>query len=97
MLDGDVVVEIITVLHTREDGWHKFTSLEIPGLYMVVPPHDLEAAIEDLPRAIEALILSDIGRRVVVRPQTTYSGYLSSPPDSHHPVPRHYSVEPKAA
>jgi hypothetical protein len=90
-------VEIVTVLDACEDGWHKFTSLEIPGLYMVVPQHDLEAAYRDIPRAIETLIFTDSGIRVSVRPETTYSEYLTSLPDSRRPIPRHYSVERKQA
>jgi hypothetical protein len=97
MLRKSVTVEIVTVLHEREDGWHKFTSLEIPGFYMVVRQHDLEAAYKDIPRAIEALIFADSGKRVCVHPQTTYVDYLKTLPDSHHPIPRHYSVERLAA
>jgi hypothetical protein len=90
-------MEIITVLHEAEDEWHKFTSLEIPGLYMVVRQDDLEAAYKDIPRAIEELILADTGKRVSVHPQKTYGEYLTTLPQSHHPVPRHYSVERAAA
>jgi hypothetical protein len=90
-------VEFITVLHECEEGWHKFTSLEIPGLYMVVPQDDLKAAYADIPRAIEALIFADTGKRVTVRPQGTYSEYLKSLPESHRPIPSHYSVEFKSA
>jgi hypothetical protein len=90
-------VEIVTVLHECQEGWHKFTSLEIPGLYMVVPQNDLEAAYDDLPRAIAELIFADSGVRVSVRPQKTYSEHLDSLPESQHPIPRHYSVERKAA
>jgi hypothetical protein len=90
-------VEIVTVIHDFEDGWHKFTSLELPGFYMIVPQDDLEAAYEDIPRAIEELIFADIGNRVVVRSQKTYSEYLDSLPESHHPTPSHYSIERRAA
>jgi hypothetical protein len=90
-------VEIVTVLHESEDRWHKFTSLEIPGLYMVVPQRDLKAAYDDLPRAIEALIFADSGKRVSVRPQKTYKEYLDTLPESHQPIPRHYSIERRAA
>jgi hypothetical protein len=90
-------VEIITVLHEREDGWHKFTSPEIPGFYMIVEPSDLGGAYDDIPRAIEALILADSGAHVSIRPEKTFSEYLASLPTSHQPATRHYSVERRAA
>jgi hypothetical protein len=90
-------VTIISVVHEYEDGWHKFTSLEVPGLYMVVGSHDLEAAYDDLPRAIELLIFMDTGKHVSVRPEKTYREYVGNLPQSHRPTVRHYSVEPQAA
>jgi hypothetical protein len=93
----DAEVSIISVVHEFEDGWHKFTSLEVPGLYMVVSAHDLEAAYDDLPRAIELLIFMDTSKRVSVRSEKTYREYLNNLPQSHRPEIRHYSVEPLAA
>ncbi len=90
-------MEMITVMHAHEDGWHEFTSPQIPGLYMIVESHDLGGAYEDLPRAIEELIFFDTGRRVVVKPEKTFSEYLITLPASHRPVVRHYSVEQLAA
>jgi hypothetical protein len=89
MFRKSAAVEIITVVHECEDGWHKFTSPEIPGLYMIVRQHDLEAAYSDIPRAIEMLIFADNGQRVSVRPQTTYSEYLKSLPESLRSITRH--------
>ena len=42
-------VEIITVLHECADGWHTFTSPEVPGFYMIVEESDLQGAYEDIP------------------------------------------------
>jgi hypothetical protein len=69
MRDEDAEVEIITVLHKCENGWHEFTSPQIPGLFMVVEQTDLAAAWRDLPRAIEKLIFVDTGDRVTVMPE----------------------------
>ena len=65
-------MEIITVIEENEAGWRKLTSPEMPGLYMLVPEHDVETAYEDLPRAIAELIFVDSGARVSVRAQQTY-------------------------
>ena len=90
-------MEIVTVLHSHEEGWHKFTSLELPGLYMVVPQDDLEAAYADLPRAIEELIYVDTGKRVSAQPQKTFGDYLAAVAKTQAPIPQHYSIELKAA
>jgi hypothetical protein len=66
----------------------------MPGLFMLVPEHDVEAAYEDLPRAIEELIFVDSGKRVSVRAQQTYCHDAVS---SGHPPTRHFSVERMAA
>ncbi len=97
MTGGGAAVAIIDVMHVHEDGWHKFTSSQIPGLYLIVESRDLEQAYDDIPRAIEELIFVDSGKRVTVRPEKTYSDYYKTLPDSHRPIIRHYSVEPLAA
>ena len=90
-------MEIITVLHECADGWHTFTSPEVPGFYMIVEESDLQGAYEDIPHAIEALIFADSGKRVNVRPQKTYDEYLATLPLSQAAITRHYSVELQAA
>jgi len=89
-------MQIVTVLHRHEDGFHTFTSPEIPGLYMVVTSDDLQGAYRDLPRALEKLIFADSGKRVRVEPAQTYDAYLKSRPDSHLAVTHHYQIS-KAA
>jgi hypothetical protein len=90
-------MEIVTVLHVCEEGWHKFTSPELPGLYMIVPQDDLGAAYADLPRAIEELIYADTGKRVSAQPQKTFGDCLSAIARTQDPIPQHYSIEFKAA
>jgi hypothetical protein len=82
-------MQIISVAHESKDGWHKFTSPEMPGLYIVAAPDNLEAAYEDIPRAIEELIFADTGRRVTVQLEKDRTGLAS------HPRPRiqRYFVE----
>jgi hypothetical protein len=88
---------IIDVIHECSEGWHKFTSPQVPGFYLVAERDDLERAYEDIPRSIEALIFHDRKERVTVRPEKTYSDYVASLPEAHEPAIRHYSVEKRAA
>ena len=50
-MDGDKVEMsgIINVLHECEEGFHEFTSPQIPGFYLVVDQDDLKAGFEDIP------------------------------------------------
>lgn len=90
-------MEMITVLYECDDGWHKFTSPELPGLYMIVPPDDIAAACADLPSAIEALIYADTGTCVEVRPQRTFAAYVGERKDDNRLIPQYYSIERRAA
>ena len=91
-------MEIVDVIHDCKDGWHKFTSPQIPGLYIVAAADDLEEAYADIPRAIAELIFADRGRRPVVRAESSYAEYLKTLPASRRPSEiRHYSVEFLAA
>lgn len=94
---GTSVAAIIDVIHELNGSWHKFTSPQVPGFYLVAEQNDLERAYDDIPRSIEALILHDRQERVSVRPEKTYSEYLASLPETHKPAIRHYSVEKIAA
>lgn len=88
---------IINVLHECDDGFHEFTSPQIPGFYLVVPQDDLETAFADVPRVIEELIHGDYDVRVTVKQEQTYSEYVDGLPDTHKPVIRNYYVERLAA
>lgn len=97
MADGTRRAAIIDVVRVSEDGWETFTSPQIPGLYMVVESSDLEGAYDDLPRAIELLILNDTGKTVSVRAENTFGDYLKSQAAPGRSIIRHYSIEPVAA
>jgi hypothetical protein len=88
---------IINVLHECADGFHEFTSPQIPGFYIVVGQDDLEAAFEDVPNVIRALIHADYGIRVSVTLEQSYSDYLDKLPESHKPTISNYYVEKLAA
>jgi hypothetical protein len=91
-MSDDSTLRFISVLHTCEDGWHKFIAPQIPGLYMTVESSELEAAYRDLPKAIERLIFVDTGRHVTITPEKSYDEYLKTLPESHQPLVSHYSV-----
>ncbi|MGH9552163.1 MAG: hypothetical protein ACRD3W_22440 [Terriglobales bacterium] len=89
----DVAVESIRVIHEYEDGWHTFTSPDVPGFYLVVEAADLATAVADIPNAIAELIYANRGERVSVHPKE--GGARSR---THRPaIITHYSVERLAA
>jgi hypothetical protein len=95
----DVMTGIIDVDHDCQDGWHEFTSPQVPGLYVVYEAKDikdLETAYYDISTVIEALIYADYAVPVKVRPEKTFEQYHAGLPDTHR-ARRHYFVERVAA
>jgi hypothetical protein len=87
---GDIGM-IIEVRHDCADGWHTFTSDQVPGLFLAGERADLEELYEEIPQVIAALAKCDFGRDVEVTPAQTYSDYAASLPDTHLPV-KHYTI-----
>jgi hypothetical protein len=87
---------IVDVRHSCSDGWHKFTSVQVPGLYLVAEQNHLEEAYGEIPILIESIIRADFGTPVTVEIVQTYSDYLEKLPPEYHPEFIHYSVK-KAA
>ncbi len=83
---------IIDVMHECSDGWHTFTSTQVPGLFMTGEQNDLEEMYDEIPVAIAALTKADFGKDVLVVPVDTYTDYASRLPASHQPV-THYAVK----
>lgn len=50
-------ITTVSVQYRHRDGWHIFTSTDIPGLY--VASQDARAAYEDVPIAVKRLIELD--------------------------------------
>ena len=88
---------IIEVRHEFTNGWHEFTSPQIPGLYVVAELDDLEAAYEDVPVVIGQLIEADFGLKVTITREPSYEEYLEGLRESFRPSIRHYSVMKLAA
>jgi len=74
---------IIEILDHREEGWHKLTSPDLPGFFIVAPDDKIESAYADIPQAIELLYLNNKQQKVSVSLRQA-SDRL-----------RQYSVEPK--
>lgn len=88
---------IISVQHTCADGWHQFTSEQVPGFYLIAEQDDLETAFGDIPVMLEHLIGADEGRKVTIKLEQTYSEYVEQLPDHFLPRVHHYSIEKLAA
>jgi len=82
---------IIEVRHECAEGWHTFTSDQIPGLFLAGEQQDLEELYEEIPILIECLTRHDFGHQVEVTPAQTYLDYAASLPASHQPV-KHYTI-----
>ena len=88
---------IISVKHECADGWHTFTSPQVPGLYLVGRDDDLEGIYQAIPDAIARLALADFGVKVVVRQEKTFSSCVEGLPNKNRAEIAHYSVVPRAA
>ena len=88
---------VITVTHECEDGWHIFTSAQMPGLFLTGRKEDLQEIYEGVPTVIADLARADFGREVMVSPEKTYSSYLETLPPTHLPPVSHYTIRPQAA
>jgi hypothetical protein len=88
---------IIDVSHKCSDGWHEFTSPQIPGLFLSAPQDDLVLVFEEIPVVIAELIKADTGMPVSVKAEQSYDEYVAGLPEEYRPSIRHYSVEKMAA
>jgi hypothetical protein len=89
---------IIDVSHTCSDGWHEFTSPQIPGLFLTAPRDDLPTVFEEIPVIIAELIKGDTGFAYSVKAEQSYDDYVARLPEEYRPTTiRHYSVEKLAA
>lgn len=76
-----VMLRWIDVEHACEDGYHEFTSPQVPGFYIV--SNDLEVAYADIPAALAALLEADFGGSFTVKPEIPFDQYVRSLPESH--------------
>ena len=65
----------IAVAYKHVEGWHVFTSEELPGLY--VASRNAERAYSDVAIAIQKLLKLDFGQDVTVAPESPLSVFLA--------------------
>ena len=70
----DSHLSTITIDYRVIDGWHVFTSADVPGLY--VANEDQEVAFDAVGPTIEMLLQLNENVRVEVRPAVTFSRFL---------------------
>lgn len=87
---------IIDVRHECVNGWHEFTSPQVPGLYIVAEQNDLEAAYADIPEVLALIIEADTGKKVTIKREPSYEEYLAGLPYEFRPN-IYYSIEKMAA
>lgn len=88
---------IITVLHETHEGWHTFTSEQVPGLFLTGREEDLQELYESVPRVIAELAKADFGFEVIVSQEKTFSDYMESFIPARVPPLSHYSIKTQAA
>lgn len=71
---GDTSTSIQVKYRHMLDGWHVFTSDELPGLY--VASKDAELAYHDVATAIEKLLLLDEGIKCKTRLEVPFGQFL---------------------
>src|SRR5262249_32007837 len=83
---------VINVIHEAVEGYHRFTSPQIPGLCVLVEPDQYDLGVADLPDAIALLMQADFGRRPTVTPLETLSDYSRFIPAAEKHQVLHFSI-----
>ena len=69
-------VALVKVDYGFRDGWHVFTSNDVPGLY--VTSEDPKTAFNDVAPSIETLARLNDGIECVVQPLLTYAEFMQA-------------------
>lgn len=83
---GDNISSVGVRYKATFDGWHVFTSDELPGLY--VASNDAETAYNDVAPSIEKLLLLDEGVECTIRPELPFAAFVSMLRHADHPAHR---------
>jgi hypothetical protein len=90
---GLETMPVVAVVYENVEGYHRFTSPQVPGLFVIVEPADYKVGLDDVPAALGMLIESDTGGKVSVRQIETFSEYTDRMPDDAKPTIFHFVVE----
>lgn len=66
----------ISVDYKHVDGWHVFSSGDLPGLY--VASKDAKEAYEDIPVAVEQLLKLNAGIECKAVPELSFDEFMAS-------------------
>jgi hypothetical protein len=83
---GDKSTSVGVKYKSTIDGWHVFSSEELPGLY--VASQDAELAYNDVATAIEKLLWLDEGVKFQIRPEVPFVQFLAMLRRAAHPAQR---------
>ena len=89
MIGRDFTMPVVDVMYENVEGWHRFTSPQIPGFCVIVEPNQFQTGLDDIPEAIAIIIAGDHGKRVIATRLETYSDYPSrdkTPPIYHYMI-----------
>lgn len=64
----------IDIAYKMADGWHVFTSEQLPGLYVASP--DAETAYNDVGPALEMLLKLDEGIVCKAKPELSFEEFV---------------------
>jgi hypothetical protein len=85
VIGRDLTMPVVDVMYENVEGWHRFTSPQIPGFCVIVEPDQFQTGLDDVPEAITNIIAGDHGRRVTATRLETYSDYSrEKPPPIYH-------------
>jgi hypothetical protein len=77
MIGRGFAMPVVDVMYENVEGWHRFTSPQIPGFCVIVEPDQFQTGLDDVPDAIATIIAGDHGKRITATPIETYSEYVS--------------------
>lgn len=72
---GDNISSVAVRYKATFDGWHVFTSNDLPGLY--VASTDAETAYNDVGPSIEKLLKLDLGLEATIRPELPFEQFVA--------------------
>ena len=72
---------VVSVRHEMTDGFHVFTSPQMPGFYLVGPDDDFPGLCDTIPTAIASLAEANLKKKFSVRPVDTFSAYREATVD----------------
>lgn len=79
---------VVSVFYEDVEGWHRFTSPQMPGFCVIVEPPNYAAAVADIPEAIRVLYERDFKTTITITQLKTFMhhGPAEKPPVLHFAI-----------